>query len=133
MSEIRVHTFHGRFNLLHSTEDLTEAVVDVGTGTVLLEGVDDFEGTGDECASLLDHVDVGQDEAGLGALGVQATLECADQAEVGVLLQTLGGIGNCVVEESIGGSIGHEGRKVQTISVLEHVQEISCLVMSSDG
>lgn len=53
---------------------------------MLLKGINDLEGTRDQCASLLDHVDVGQYEASLGALGIQATLKGADQTEVGILL-----------------------------------------------
>lgn len=52
---------------------------------MLLDIIDHSEDTTDKCTSLLDHVNVSQDEACLGALGVQTTLEATDQAQVGVV------------------------------------------------
>jgi len=55
-------TLHSSLDLFHSLEDLTESIIDVLAGTVLLEGIDDAESTVDEGTGVLDHVNVGQDE-----------------------------------------------------------------------
>jgi len=92
------HTFHGCLDLLHGAQDVTEAVVDLVAIAMLLDGVDHLENAGDKSTSLFDHVDVGQDEAGLRTFRVKPTLKTTDQTEVRVLAQSLGVVGESIVE-----------------------------------
>ena len=63
---------------------------------------------------MLDHVDVGQDEAGFGRSWVQAALEGADEAQVGVGGDADGGVGEAVVVQGVGGGVGHKGWNVES-------------------
>jgi hypothetical protein len=81
---------------------------------MLLKRVDNLQSTGNERASLLNHVNMGQDKASLRALGVKTPFEGSDQTKVRVLTETLGRVGNGIVEQSIRSSIRHERREVQT-------------------
>lgn len=71
-------TLHSSLNLLHRLKDHTESIINVLTGTVLLKRIDDAEGTVYQCSGILHHIDVSEDEACLGTLGVMASLEGAD-------------------------------------------------------
>lgn len=82
---------------------------------MLLNSVGDLERGGDKTTGQLDHVNVSQNEPGLGTFRVQTTLKAPDQTEVRVVVQTLGVVGEGVVKESIRGSIRHEGRDIQTL------------------
>lgn len=106
------HTLHRSLNPLHSPQNLAEPLINLRPRAARLEGIDDLDGAADQLGGVLDHVDVGQDEAGLGALGVKAALKGADQAQVRVL-QALGGVGQVVVEEGVCAGIGEEGGDVQ--------------------
>lgn len=108
-----VLTFHGSLDFLHRLQDLAESIIDFLARAMLLKRVDDLQGTGNERTSLLDHINVGQDEASFRALGVKTPLEGADQTKVRVLAETLGRISDSVVKQSIRGSIRHERWKVQ--------------------
>lgn len=52
---------------------------------MLLDIINHSEDTTDKCTGLFDHVNVSQDKACLGALGIQTTLEAADQTQVRVV------------------------------------------------
>lgn len=105
-------TLHASLNCLHSTEDLSEPIVDFDARSRCLDCIKDLESAADEGAGVLNHVDVGQDKASLGALRVQAPLEGADEAEVGVL-HALCRVGEVIIEEGVRSSIRQEGRDVQ--------------------
>ena len=66
---------------------------------------------------MLDHVDMGEDEAGFGGGGGEPALEGADEAEIGVGRGAERGVGEAVVVEGVGGSVGHEGWDVESVLV----------------
>lgn len=109
-------TFHGSFDLFHSLQDLPEALVDVGSATTSRKIIDDLDCSIDQRRCLLNHVDMRQNEACLRALGVEATLERANQTQV-VVRVTLRGVGQGKVEEGIGGCIGKKRLEVQSIQL----------------
>jgi hypothetical protein len=68
----------------------------------------------DQGGRVLDHVDVGEDEAGFGGLGVQAPFERADEAEVRVSGVAGGWVVVAVVVESVCCCVRHEWRDVDS-------------------
>lgn len=62
--------------------------------------IETANGTGNERTRVPDHVDVDEDEAGLGGGGVEAILEGTDEAQVGVFEAGFG-VGEVVVEEGV--------------------------------
>lgn len=60
-----------------------------------------------EGSRVLHHIDMDEDEAGLGGFGVQAMLKGSNQTDV-VVLHALGGILELVIVKRIGACILHE-------------------------
>lgn len=57
------HAFHRVFNHAHCAEEVIKGVSDGGDAGVCCYGVEELDGTLDEWAGVLDHVDVGEDKA----------------------------------------------------------------------
>lgn len=73
----------------------------------MLESLYYFKSARNQPGGVLGHVDMGEDETRLGALGIKARLKCADQTEVRVG-ETLFRVGQAVIEERVCSCIGEE-------------------------
>lgn len=77
-------TLHTSLNPLHSTQNLPKPLINTRPFTPSLNSINDLESTTNEPTRVLDHVNMGQDETGLGALGVETALESACQTHIGI-------------------------------------------------
>lgn len=124
------HGLHDAVDLAQRAEDrvqtrverapaLRRAAAEAGCGVT--RGTERVHGAGDERARVADHVDVHQDEAGLGRRRVEAVLEGADETQVGVVHAALGVL-EAVVEESIRPRVLHEGLEATAVELV-HIRQ----------
>ena len=111
---VRPHRFHGGFDARHGAQHGVEAVVDGGVRAGMRrDGVEEGDGAGDQWSGLTHHVHVREDEARLGAFGVEAVLEGADESEIVVSGCLEGWTDECIIIQGVGICVGHKGWYVE--------------------
>lgn len=119
------HRLHRRFDRAHCVKHHLQAFDNVCSATDVADSVKYSHCAIDESGRVLDHIDVGQNEARLRGRWVKSFLKSSDQSQVAVLRGTKLRVVEPIVVQTVRRCVRHEGMDVETAELVSSSQLVS--------